>query len=542
MLRWALCALLLASCIERKGKKDDSPRAQEPAAINAANTDAPTVANVRRNEPAGVLDHEASIDVRIPSEPRHLNPLLAGDHLAVQITLGDVYEALLQRARPGASPKAHLAASYSQSDDRRTWTFELREGIVFHDGSALGPADVKASFELAQTAIGPLRGEFDDLESIAIIAPRTIEFTFAESRPERADAFASVPIISSKAFRGADVATLHLAPASRTPIGTGPLQVSSTASSAIELVRNPHYWGQPALPRQVRYRVIPERTRALAQLRAGQLDVVLGLPVMEAVSAAKSDSSLALVRQSIPAYTAAVFNTDNPVLHRGARAALSRSFDREAILAELFRGYAEVAVGPFLRHSHREGPGNASTEFVLELALADLRTAFSNKKPSLRLLVPRGSRTMERLADIWAADVRDVVAIDVQPVDFGDLLARVRTGDFDIALLSFTTSEDTDLYSLFHSSEVGRGNMSRLKEPAVDALLEELRGAISTSDVVRASKALQHQLLSFAPFAFLTTDVRLGVIRKTVVGVGDTAPGAGARFYGRLQPAAKAGP
>jgi peptide/nickel transport system substrate-binding protein len=412
--------------------------------------------------------------------------------------------------------------------------FELREGVTFHDGTTLSVADVAASFALVQNVVGPLRGEFDDLESVTITGPQTIAFRFSESRPERADAFASVPIVSAKSFQGADVTTLNLHTASQNPNGTGPLQLQRTSVDEIALVRNQSYWGPPAKARRIVYRVIADRTRALNELRSGQLDVVLGLPVDEAVAAVKGDASLELIQRSLPAYTAAVFNTENTRLHRGARSALSRSFDRESILQELFRGYAEVAIGPFLRHGAREAPAGVGSEFVLEAAVEDLRAAFSDATPKLQLLVPRGSRTMERLADIWASDVRGAVDIDVQQVEFGALLARVRSGDFEMALLSFTTSADTDLFSLFHSSEVGRGNLSRLAEPAVDALLETLRRSLAEEERIETSHALQHQLLRLAPYAFLTTDVRLGIVRKDVAGVGDTAPAEGARFYGRL--------
>lgn len=536
MLRWALCVLVFASCIERKSKKADPE--SEPTNVSLsrptpAGAPASPVA-VRSQEPSGPRLETASIVVRLPSEPRHLNPLLAGDTIAVQVALGDVYESLLQRPRPGARPTPHLATKNSQSADGLSWVFELREGVTFHDGTTLSVADVEASFALVQNVVGPLRGEFDDLESVTVTGPRTIAFRFSESRPERADAFASVPIVSAKSFQDADVTTLNLHTASQSPNGTGPLRLQRTSADEIEFVRNPSYWGPSAKAGRIVYRVIADRTRALKELRSGQIDIVLGLPVDEAIAAVQSDASLELVQRSLPAYTAAVFNTENPRLHRGARSALSRSFDRESILQELFRGYAEVAIGPFLRHGDREAPREGNTDFVLESAVADLHTAFSNAKPQLRLLVPRGSRTMERLADIWATDVRDAVDINVQKVDFGALLARVRSGDFEIALLSFTTSAETDLYSLFHSSEVGRGNLSRLAEPAVDALLETLRRSLAEEERIETSHILQHQLLRFAPYAFLTTDVRLGIVRKDIAGVGDTAPAEGARFYGRL--------
>ncbi|MCP4446707.1 MAG: ABC transporter substrate-binding protein [Myxococcales bacterium] len=533
MFRVALCVALLAACVERGRQKAD-PESSRELSEPSIGTRAPVV-GVRALEPEGAVDRSATITVRLPSDPRHLNPLLAGDPVAVHITLGDVYEPLLLAPRAGGRPSAHLAASFSKSGDSKVWSFVLRSGVRFHDGSKLGVEDVKASFGLAKRAVGPLRGEFDDLLSIESSGPMAITLRFSEGRPGRAEAIASVPIVSAKSFAGAKTASLHRAAASRSPNGTGALQVTRFSEGEIELRRNPNYWGASASASRILYRVVPDRVRAIAELRAGTIDIVLGLPIDEAITAGESDESLTLVSRSMPAYTAAVFNTEHAHLHAGARSALARSFDRKSIVQELFRGHGDVAVGPFLPNGPRESPSTDYTEFVLEKARSELQVVFGAKAPTLHLLVPAGSRTMERLADIWAADLRGIVEVEIQRLDFGDLLGRVRAGDFDVALLSFTTSADVDLHHLFHSSEIGRGNVSRLADPVIDGLLEELRLAKSENEVNRLSHALGHQLWRHTPYAFLTSDRRLGIIRKDVGGVGDTAKAEGARYYRRVR-------
>ncbi len=516
--------LALTSCLERREKA--RPASDDVSLVLPARPP-----NARAQPPIGDADPHAVITVRLPSAPRHLNPLLGGDTIAVQVALGDIYETLLWAPQPGMRPVPHLAQSFTQSPDGRSWTFLLRSGVRFHDGSVLDTADVLASFAWARQVVGPLRGEFDDLQSARATDEQTIVFRFAEARSARAEAFAAVPIMTSDAFDNVAIGAMQQANVSQNPNGTGALQFVAHTSGKIELVRFEGYWGPRSLAKRVGYRVIPERQRVIAELRAGTLDIATSLPIEEAIAAAASDPELALVSQSMPAYTAAVFNTARPALGARARGALSRSFDRASIVQELFRGYAEVAVGPFLPHGSRSDPRIRPSEFVLKTSLADLRTAFGTRRPTLSVLVPAGSRTMERLADIWAADVRNVLTIEVHKIAFADLLSRVRTGAFDIALLSFTTSADTDLYSLFHSSEVGRTNVSRLADPAIDALLEQLRVAHSDAETIRLSQSLHTMLRRLAPFAFLTTDTRLGVIRKGIGGVGDRAKHVGARFY-----------
>jgi ABC-type oligopeptide transport system substrate-binding subunit len=86
-----------------------------------------------------------------------------------------------------------------------------------------------------------------------------------------------------------------------------------------------------------------------------------------------------------------------------------------------------------------------------------------------------------------------------------------------------------DLYSLFHSSQVGSGNVARLQDPAVDLLLEGVRGAHSSEEARDRGRELHRVLLALAPFAFLTTDMRLGLVKSEVAGIGDSAPRGGAR-------------
>jgi len=517
--------------VERNPASKREGGGDESSAEPAPTTVALVTPEVRKHEPQNKADSEATIRVRLPSAPRHLNPLLAGDTVAVGITLGDVYETLLQAPSPSQSPQALLAESFSHSADGRRWRFRLRKQVAFHDGTILSVKDVVSSVQLAQRVAGPLRGEFDDVVSIVDMGNREVEFKFLDSRPARAEAFAALPIVSSHSFADVDVAKIQIAVASQQPNGTGALRFSRKTQNGYELERFPGYWGPPAKARRILYRVIPERSRAVQELQSGSLDVCMGIPIDEAIEDVQGHSGLTLVRRSVPAYIAAVFNTGT--LNRESRKALSRSFDRESLVRELFRGFADIAVGPYVPKSLRSDPEIRAPVFSLASTKKELSAVWGDSTPTLQLLVPVGSRTMERLADIWASDLRGLVTVNVQRPSFGDMLARVRAGDFDVALLSFTKSSDIEMFSLFHSSEVGRGNLSRLARPEVDQVLEALRHSDSLELWIRQSRQLQGLLVSLAPVAFLTTDSRLGIVRSEVAGIGDSSPGTGARFYWR---------
>jgi ABC-type transport system substrate-binding protein len=136
---------------------------------------------------------------------------------------------------------------------------------------------------------------------------------------------------------------------------------------------------------------------------------------------------------------------------------------------------------------------------------------------------------MERFADIWAQDLRGVAELRVRRLGYAELLDAVRAGNFDIALLSFTTSADVDLYSSFHSSAAGSTNLSRIADSELDELLEKAR----TQRTRKLSRQIHRKLVELAPVAFLVSDVRLALVRDSVAGIGDTAEEWGARSLWR---------
>ena len=532
MIRLRVLALLLlalasGACLERGSDKDKAkpePTAQAPNVVAV-----PIAERLRKVEPKGRADESATITLRLAGEPLHLNPLLAGDALAVQVTLGDVYEGLLSIDKPGQAARPALAQSFVRDTEGREWTFYLRKGVRFHSGAALRPADVVRSFELARKTPGPLQTDLDDLQVVRAAGADSVVFRFLESRSSRSEVFAAVPILSAKSFAGVSAKALQTAKASRQPNGTGPLRFTSWESGVIELSRFNGYWGIAARAQTIRYRVIPERTRVLAELASGGIDVAMRLPAEEALRGLAESKRLALVEESLPAYTAAVFNTTRAHLGIDTRRALSQSFDRKSIVRELFRGFGAPAIGPYTAESESNDPRLTPPAFSLDSARKEVARQWPDPKRSLTLLVPAGSRSMERLADIWAEDLRGVVAVEVEAVPFTDMLSRVRQGNFDVCFLSFTTSAQVDLYSLFHSSQVGSGNVSRLADPAMDVLLEGLRGAHSAEERRDRGRELHRLLVTLAPFAFLTSDVRLGLVNADVAGIGDSAAQGGAR-------------
>jgi peptide/nickel transport system substrate-binding protein len=504
--------LALAACYERGGKRERGGKSEEEP------KQALTTPALRAREPTGPADADAKVVLRLQAEPSHLNPMFSADVWATAVAMGDIYEGLMHGARPGSIPQPALAESVRV--DGLAVRFTLRKGVLFHDGSQLEAADVMASVEAARAS--PLGAELDDLSEVSLEDDELV-MRFRELRPDRLELFTRLPIMQAKLLRDKDAGKRL-----RDPVGTGALQFVEWRDEGILLRRFDDYWGQRARAKEVLWAIEPDRVRALHGLRSGALDVVWAVPVAEALAEAK-EGKIDVVRRTLPAYTAALFNCER--LPAALRAALDASVDRDTLVRELFAGHGAAAVGPFPFGSERHDPALGATPFDRASARTGVRASLKERQ-SLHLLVPLGSRTMERFADLWAADLRGVVQLRIERLPYAEMLQRVRGGDYEIALLSFQTSDSVDLFSLFHSSAVGTTNLARIAEPRLDELLVAAR----TRPTQSISRQIHRRLFEIHPMSFLTSDMRLGVVRSDIGGVGDTAPAWGARYVWRGKP------
>ncbi len=517
----ALLALLAAACFERGGARGKAGAADDAGPRARARPSG------ELTDPTGPANPEATITIRLEAEPVHLNPFLTGDAIAARVALGDIYEGLLVTPRPGSEPALGLATSATYAAADRRWSFTIREGVSWHDGRPLSAADVVFTYELlGKGAPTWLAADFDDLRSVTAVGAR-VTMTFAEFRPGRRAAFARVPVLPRHLFRG-DPARMLTAPANRRPVGTGPLRLQAWRGGTIELRRFDEYWGAKAGARTIIYRVIADRRQLYHGLAGGSIDLAVQLPVDEALAAAAA-VGVRLFGYPRSAYLAAVYNLRGPTLEDArVRRALTMLLDRASIADKLFHGYAQVITGPFIPGSDAED-GEVGALAYDPAGAARLLGRAGAGELELEVLTPAGSRTMARIADIWAADAAPRVALRVVPLAYADLLARVREGRFEVAMMAFTTARDVDLYARFHSSSIGGENYGGVADPDLDRALDEARRESDPARRRPLQQSIHRRLHQLQPYTFILSDSRMGLVRR---GIGGVAAGAGTSARG----------
>ena len=179
--------------------------------------------------------------------------------------LFNVFEGLVKPDSDGNLVDA-VASAHAISEDGKTYTFTLRDGVKFHDGSTVTVEDVKYSIErCADTSNGdPLVSAFSNIETVNIVDDKNVEIVLKEADTEFLAYMTTAIIPQSNTETDTN------------PIGTGPYKyVSRSPQENIILEKNNEYWGTPANIENVTLKIVADPDSIAMNLNGGSIDMFM---------------------------------------------------------------------------------------------------------------------------------------------------------------------------------------------------------------------------------------------------------------------------
>ncbi|WP_069300793.1 ABC transporter substrate-binding protein [Neptunicoccus sediminis] len=386
---------------------------------------------------------KTDVTVAMQLEPPHLDPTSAAAGAIDSVLYSNVFEGLT-RFGPDGSVNPGLAESWDISEDGLTYTFHLREGVKFHDGTDLDASDVVFSLDRARAedSANAQKALFAGIASVEAVDPATVKLTL--SAPN-----------GSMLFNLAWGDAVIVAPESietikQTPIGTGAFKFDNwVQGDKIDLSRNENYWGTPAKLDKATFKFISDPTAAFAAMMAEDIDAFVGYPAPENIPQFEADPRFQVILGNTEGET--ILGTNNkqpPFDNLKVRKALAHAIDRQAIIDGAMFGLGTPIGSHFAPHNPDYVDLTGNSQYDPELAKKLLAEAgFADGfKTTLKLPPPSYAR---RGGEIIAAQLRAVgIDAEISNLEWAQWLEQVFRGkDFGLTIVSHTEPFDIGIYA-----------------------------------------------------------------------------------------------
>ena len=397
---------------------------QAPAALPGASTasnaaataKAPTVLRMARNAE--------------PFSP--FVPWQIDDNPALFLSV-NVYDSLLRTTKDGTGVEPGLATKWESSADGLTWTFTLRDGVKFSDGSPLKASDVKVSLDLARG--GEKSGWKDNYKAIKDITAtddKTVKITLSQPYAPLLSVLAmfSGGVLPAEMAKATDAKGYDNALAWKT-VGTGAYYVDGwKKGDPIIMKRNPNYWkGTPAVD-EVRIEYIPDDNTRMLKLQGGETDLVDFVPFSQ-VAALSTQPNVKAQTFTIQQTAFVILNTSKPPLNDvKVRQALNYATDKDAIIKTVYFGQAKFMNSPIPQGTHwdKSLPGYP---YDLEKAKKLMAESSGAGGFKMDMQVRSGNtnfaNTAVILKDAWS---KIGVTVDIQTLETSVVRTNYREGNF----------------------------------------------------------------------------------------------------------------
>ncbi|MFZ2151873.1 MAG: peptide ABC transporter substrate-binding protein [Minisyncoccia bacterium] len=465
--------------------------------------------------------------------PYAINPVLAVSQTDKDLT-ALIFSGLTRKGNNGTIIN-DLAKEYTLSNDGLTYTFTLKDDLVFHDNKPLTAYDIAYTIDKVQDASvrSPHRLEWEGIE-VKIVDEKTIQFVLKKPFPDFLKN-TSIGILPKHLFEDNPNEAFSVLSYNTEPIGSGPFKITpgkitrkNGVPVAYTLDRNEKFALGAPLLETIHIQVFDTEEAVANALKRGDVTSASSLSA-EYAHLFIEGGNLEARRSPLPRAFGLFLNQNKVKALQDikVREALNTSLDRALITYETFYGFGTpvVSAAP-LAYRVQDHPIQESKETIMQMFLdagwSKNDAGILNKKgESLKFTIatidiPELKTIAEFVRNTWQ-DLGIEVTIDVYSLgDLRDILVADRS--FDILLYGIVVDEDADLYTYWHSS--GRThpglNVSQYVNKRVDTILESIKNGLATGTDV---EAVLDQIKSDIPAIFLFSPDFIYITEKKLHGV-----------------------
>jgi peptide/nickel transport system substrate-binding protein len=427
-----------------------------------------------------------------------------------------------------------LAESWEVSEDGLTYTFKLKEGVTFHDGTPFNAEAVQFTFDRVvesrkltaageevdpETVIVPGQGfnQIDAYDHAEIVDDYTINLVLSRPfGPFLSGLNGYLGVVSPTA-----VQEMGLAEFGRKPVGTGPFMVQEwVEQDHVTLVKNPDYnWGSSffehsgaAYLDEMIYKFISDDAVRTGTLLSGESQYIDGVDPLQ-LADLQENPDIVIIQQGQPGTGyILLFNlarTESPQSDVMVRRALSYALDKEAMNQAVWGGTFSPAASPLMKPTLGYEPKTeevythdpAMANSMLDEAGWALNGEIREKDGQpLTLYWPTQDRPNDKAMATFVQGAFREVGVDVvvEPMEQGAYSERQEAGDYDLSFLWFSYADPDVLRTLFFSENIGNFNYANYSNPEVDQLLLDAAAATDTEVRQELYSQIQLQMLEDA--------------------------------------------
>lgn len=433
--------------------------------------------------------------------------------------------------------KPSLASDYKISEDGKTWTFTIRSGITFHDGTPLTAKSFKETFDRAlnpQTKAKTAAQVLAPINRVKVPDDQTLVLELREPNTaliETLGNYLSQPLsLTAIEKAGEDYG--------RNPVGVGPWKFESwKTGEGVTFVRNEAFqWGEPFYETQgppradkLVIKAIADSQLRMSALESGAIDVATEVPVKEAKNYRNNPKYQIMERLRSGVGLLLEMNLTRPEFQDiQVRKAFNMLVNKEAIIQAVLQGEGEVAHTPLSPSTlgYDKSLEKYGYEYNVNEALKLLDDAgwkvngsgMREKDGKTLSLTMLSTADLDKEAQLIQAMLGEAgIKITIQKLEIAAYLQEAVKGNFDLTLISGAYDDPDLLYFYFHSS--GGYNLSGVKDDKLDALLLKGRTTIQTDARKQVYMDVQKLLVEQAYVIPIYYDKVFTVINTRVKGV-----------------------